>query len=141
MPNLDGVFIPVTTPFRGDDVAPERLQANLQKWNATALAGYVVLGSTGEFPMLSGAERDRILVAAREAIPKTKAFIAGTGTNSTLHTIRQSRRAAAGGAETALLITPPYFTKGVSPGAAPVPPYLAGADAPPLPTILYNIPT
>ena len=31
MPNLDGVFIPVTTPFRGDDVAPERLQANLQK--------------------------------------------------------------------------------------------------------------
>src|SRR2546422_9830152 len=97
MPNLDGVFIPVTTPFRGDDVAPERLQANLQKWNATALAGYVVLGSTGEFPMLSEAERDRILVAAREAIPKTKAVIAGTGSNSTLHTIRQSRRGAAGG--------------------------------------------
>src|SRR3989441_9836186 len=117
MPNLDGVFIPVTTPFRGDDVAPERLQANLQKWNATALAGYVVLGSTGEFPMLSEAERDRILVAAREAIPKTKAFIAGTGTNSTLHTIRQSRRAPPVGAGAAVGITPPYLTQGVSPGA------------------------
>src|SRR3989442_6355241 len=107
MPNLECVCIPFTLPLRGDDVAPERLQANLQKWNATALAGYVVLGSTGEFPMLSEAERDRILVAAREAIPKTKAFIAGTGTNSTLHTIRQSRRAAAVRAGDALLDTPP----------------------------------
>src|SRR3989441_6898893 len=139
MPNLDGVFIPVTTPFRGDDVAPERLQANLQKWNATALAGYVVLGSTGEFPMLSGAERDRILVAAREAIPKTKAFIAGTGTNSTLHTIRQSRRAAEGGADAAIVITPPYFQKGVSQGAAQVPPHLAVADAAPNPLMIYNL--
>src|SRR3989454_8476500 len=117
MPNLDGVFIPVTTPFRGEDVAPERLQANLQKWNATALAGYVVLGSTGEFPMLSEAERDRILVAAREAIPKTKAFIAGTGTNSTLHTIRQSRRAPEGGAGAAAVVTPHHFPEGVSQGA------------------------
>src|SRR3989338_8946905 len=94
MPSVEGVFIPVTTPFRGDDVAPERLQANLQKWNATALGGYVVLGSTGEFPMLSEAERDRVLAAAREAIPRDKTFIAGTGTNSTLHTIRQSKRGA-----------------------------------------------
>jgi len=51
--SFDGVFIPVTTPFSGDDVAPARLAANLRKWNATPLAGYVVLGSTGEFPMLS----------------------------------------------------------------------------------------
>src|SRR2546423_13397012 len=95
MRELEGVLVPVTTPFRGDDVAVEGLQANLQKWNATALAGYVVLGSTGEFPMLGEAERDRILGASREAIPKEKAVIAGTGTNSTLHTIRQSRRGAA----------------------------------------------
>src|SRR5438093_6000540 len=124
MPNLDGVFIPVTTPFRGDDVAPERLQANLQKWNATALAGYVVLGSTGEFPLLSEAERDRILVAVREAIPKTKALIAGTGTNSTLHTIRQSRRAAERGADAASVHTAQYATKGLSQGASRVRHYL-----------------
>src|SRR5213596_1879695 len=140
MPSFDGVFIPVTTPFRGDDVAPERLQANLQKWNATALAGYVVLGSTGEFPMLSEAERDRILEAAREAIPKAKAFIAGTGTNSTLHTIRQTRRAAEVGADAAIVITPHYFTKGFSQGAAQVRHYLSVADASPIPVMLYNFP-
>src|SRR5437867_12957668 len=110
MPSFDGVFIPVTTPFRGDDVAPERLQANLRKWNATPLAGYVVLGSTGEFPMLSEAERDRILTSAREAIPRDRLFLAGTGTDSTLNTIRQTKRAAEIGADAATVATPQHVT-------------------------------
>ena len=140
MPSFDGVFIPVTTPFRGDDVVPERLQANLGQWNATALAGYVVLGSTGEFPMLSETERDRILVAAREAIPRDKTFLAGTGTNSTLHTIRQTKRAAEIGADAAIVITPHYFTKGFAQAAAQVRHYLAVADASPIPVMIYNFP-
>ena len=70
--------------------------------------------------MLSEAERDRILVAAREAIPPAKQFIAGTGTNSTLHTIRQTKRAAEIGADAAIVITPHYFTKGFAPGAAQI---------------------
>jgi 4-hydroxy-2-oxoglutarate aldolase len=118
--SFEGVFVPVTTPFAGDDVAPARLAANLARWNDTPLRGYVVLGSTGEFPMLSEAERDRILVAAREAIPPAKRFIAGTGTNSTLHTIRQTKRAAEIGADAAIVITPHYFTKGFAPGAAQI---------------------
>ena len=65
MRDFHGVYVPVPTPFRGDQVATDRLKANLAKWNATDLAGYVVLGSTGEFPMLSEAERDAVLVAAR----------------------------------------------------------------------------
>src|SRR5439155_1477992 len=68
MADFEGVFVPITTPFRADDVAPERLQSNLRRWNATALKGYVVLGSTGEFPMLSEAERDQILIASRAAM-------------------------------------------------------------------------
>ncbi len=140
MRDFEGVLIPVTTPFRGDDVAVDGLRANLERWNQTALAGYVVLGSTGEFPMLSEAERDRVLVAAREAIPPAKAFIAGTGTNSTLHTIRQTKRAAELGADAAILITPHYFSKGFSPPAAQIRHYLAAADASPIPIMIYNFP-
>lgn len=140
MISLDGVLIPVTTPFRGDDVAPERLQANLQRWNATALAGYVVLGSTGEFPLLSEIERDRILAAARAAIPREKAFVAGTGANSTLHTIRQTRRAAELGADAAIVITPHYFTKAFAPAAAQIRHYLTVAEASPIPLMIYNFP-
>src|SRR5439155_1645224 len=123
--DFHGVYVPVPTPFRGDQVATDRLKANLAKWNATDLAGYVVLGSTGEFPMLSEAERDAVLVAAREAIPRGKAFLAGTGANSTLHTIRQTKRAAEIGADAAIVITPHYFTKGFAQAGAQVRHYVA----------------
>ena len=140
MSDFDGVFIPVTTPFRGEDVAPDQLAANLRRWHAAPLRGYVVLGSTGEFPMLSEAERDRVLVAAREAVPREKVLIAGTGTNSTLNTVRQTKRAAEIGADAAIVITPHYFTKGFSQAAAQIRHYLAVADASPVPIMLYNFP-
>lgn len=140
MSRFEGVFVPVTTPFRGDDVAPDRLQVNLGKWNATALAGYVVLGSTGEFPMLSESERDRILASAREAIPRDKAFIAGTGANATLHTIRQTKRAAELGADAAIVITPHYFTRAFAQPAAQIRHYLTVAEASPIPVMIYNFP-
>jgi 4-hydroxy-2-oxoglutarate aldolase len=140
MPSYDGVLIPVPTPFRGDDVAVDALRDNLARWNQTALTGYVILGSTGEFPMLSEAERDRVLVAAREAIPRDRAFIAGTGTNSTLHTIRQTKRAADLGADAAIIITPHYFTKGFAQAAAQIRHYRAVADAAPIPIMIYNFP-
>jgi len=138
--DFHGVYVPVPTPFRGDEIAVERLKSNLARWNETPLSGYVVLGSTGEFPMLSEAERDAVLVAARAAIPGDKAFIAGTGTNSTLHTIRQTKRAAEIGADAAIVLTPHYFTKGFSQPAAQVRHYLAVAEASPIPILLYNFP-
>lgn len=140
MPELEGVFIPVPTPFRGEDVAVDRLKANLARWNQTALAGYVLLGSTGEFPLLSEAEKDRVLLAAREAIGRDKVFIAGTGTESTEGTIRQTRRAAAIGADVAIVVTPNYYKKGFSQPAAQIRHYLAVADVSPIPLMIYNIP-
>jgi 4-hydroxy-2-oxoglutarate aldolase len=140
MPSFEGVFVPVPTPFRGDDIAHERLAANLERWNATKLAGYVVLGSTGEFPMLSDAERERVLETARRAIPRDKLFLAGTGANSTLHTIRQTKRAAEIGADAAIVVTPHYFTKAFTHPANQVRHYLAVADASPIPVMIYNYP-
>jgi 4-hydroxy-2-oxoglutarate aldolase len=137
---LDGVFIPVTTPYRGDDVATERLAGNLRAWSATDLAGFVVLGSTGEFPMLSDEERERVLAAAREAIPRGKMFLAGTGADSTRHTIARTKRAAELGADIAIVVTPHYFTKPFANQAAQVRHYHAVADGSPIPVMLYNYP-
>jgi 4-hydroxy-2-oxoglutarate aldolase len=137
---LDGVFIPVTTPYRGDDVATERLAGNLRAWSATDLAGFVVLGSTGEFPMLSDEERERVLAASREAIPRGKIFLAGTGADSTRHTIARTKRAAEFGADVAVVVTPHYFTKPFANQAAQVRHYHAVADGSPIPVMLYNYP-
>jgi 4-hydroxy-2-oxoglutarate aldolase len=138
--DLTGVFIPVPTPYRGDAVATDRLQSNLAAWNQTGLAGYVLLGSTGEFPLLSEAERDAVLVAARAAIPRDKLMIAGTGRDSTLLTIRQTRRAAEIGADAAIVVTPHYFTKAFSQPGAQIRHYLAVAEASPIPIAIYNFP-
>ena len=140
MRELDGVFIPVPTPYRGEAVATDRLKDNLLRWNQTRLAGYVMLGSTGEFPMLSDVERDAVLVAAREAIPRDRAMIAGTGSNATLQTIRQTKRAAEIGADAAIVITPHYFTKMFAHPAAQIRHYLSVAEASPIPIVLYNFP-
>ncbi len=140
MREFEGVFIPVPTPFRGEEVAPERLKANLWRWNQTDLAGYVILGSTGEFPLLTEAERDRVLVAAREAIPGEKAFIAGTGADSTQITIHRTKRAAEIGAAAAIVITPHYYKKSFAHPQAQIRHYLAVADASPIPVLLYNFP-
>ena len=140
MRELEGILIPVPTPFRGDEVAVDRLRANLQRWNQTDLAGYVVLGSTGEFPLLTEAEKDHVLASAREAISRDKAFLAGTGAESTQLTLRQTRRAAELGADAALVITPNYYKKSLSNPAAQIRHYLAVAEASPIPVLLYNFP-
>jgi 4-hydroxy-2-oxoglutarate aldolase len=140
MREISGVLIPVPTPFRGETVATDRLKSNLERWNETGLDGYVVLGSTGEFPLLSEAERDAALVAAREAVPRDRLMIAGTGRDSTLLTIRATRRAAEIGADAAIVITPHYFTKAFAQPAAQIRHYLAVAEASPIPILLYNFP-
>ena len=45
---LSGVFAPVVTPFRSDELALDDLRFNLKKLNETELAGYLALGSNGK---------------------------------------------------------------------------------------------
>lgn len=59
--NVSGVFTPMVTPFKGDRVLFHGLIDNVEKMNQTALAGYFVLGTNGEFKSLSVAERIDVL--------------------------------------------------------------------------------
>src|ERR687898_1421744 len=91
---LRGVYAPVITPFRGDDVDLPAFAGNLARYGRTGLAGVVILGSNSEAPLLDDEESERILEAARPAVPSTQLLIAGTGRESTRGTIAASRRAA-----------------------------------------------
>jgi len=139
MVSFEGVFPPVLTPFRGDDVAYDKLAANLRRLDEHPLAGYVVLGSTGEFPLLSEPEKERVIATAREAVPSGKLLVAGTGGESTSAAIRLTRRAAELGADAAIVITPCYYKGAMKPPAL-IRHYRAVADAAPIPIVLYNFP-
>jgi len=136
---LEGILPPVLTPFRGEEVALDRLAQNLERLNREPLNGYVVLGSTGEFPLLGEGEKERVIATAREHVPTDRCLVAGTGGESTGATVRLTKRAAALGADAALVITPSYF-KSMMKAPALLRHYRTVADQSPVPVLLYNFP-
>jgi len=137
---LSGAYSPIPTPFNANGVvAHDRLAENIARWSKTSLAGLLVLGSNGEFTYLSDEEKLEALKTARQAIPKDKLFIAGTGCDSTRATLELTEQAAAIGADVAMLITPSYYPSKMD-GHAMRRHYLELADRLPLPILLYNMP-
>jgi len=137
--NLSGVLLPLTTPFDGGAVAPAKLAANIARFETHDLAGYLLLGSTGEAALLDEDEKVAVLAAARRVIPKAKTMMAGVGLESTAATVRLARRAAEAGADVLLVITPAFFRARVSTDAL-VRHFTSVADASPVPILLYNVP-
>jgi 4-hydroxy-2-oxoglutarate aldolase len=138
--DFSGVFPALTTPFEADgSVSLADLKHNIHKYNATDLAGYVVLGSTGESVLLKPAEMDGILVTVKEAAAKGKKLIAGTGAESTAETIERTKRAAELGYHAALVKTPHYYKPSYKPEVL-VAHYRRVADESPIPVLLYSVP-
>ena len=99
--------------------------------------GVVVNGTTGEASTLSEDERVALIRAALEAIGDRGTVVAGTGTNSTAHSIELTRQAVEAGAHAVLVVTP-YYNK--PPQRAIVEHFKAVAAATDRPVIAYNIP-
>jgi 4-hydroxy-2-oxoglutarate aldolase len=138
--DLRGIYPAITTPFAADgSVALDDLTHNVRRYNTTDVAGYTVMGSTGEAVMLTPVETDAVLATAKEAADASKRLIAGTGAESTAETIRRTRRAAELGYHAALVKTPHYYKPAYRPEVY-LAYYRAVADASPIPVILYSIP-
>jgi 4-hydroxy-tetrahydrodipicolinate synthase len=99
--------------------------------------GVVVNGTTGEASTLSEEERVGLIRAAVEAIGDRATVVAGTGTNSTAHSIHLTERAHEAGAHAVLVVTP-YYNK--PPPRGIVEHFKAVAAATDRPVIAYNIP-
>ncbi len=137
---LQGIFPPLTTPFDGSGaLALDRLRENIRRYNATRLAGYVVIGSTGESALLTHEEVERVWAAAKEATDDDKILIAGTGVDSTAETIERTNRAAALGYHAALVKTPHYYKPQMTPQVL-IEHYQRVADAARIPVLLYSVP-
>jgi 4-hydroxy-2-oxoglutarate aldolase len=137
---LQGVLAPLTTPFRKDgSLALDQLTSNVARYNRTRLAGYVVVGSTGESVLLSANEVERVWAAVHEAAAPEKILVAGTGVETTAETISRCRRAAEIGYQ-AVLVKPPHYFKSAMTSEALERHYRSVADSSPVPVVLYNIP-
>jgi 4-hydroxy-2-oxoglutarate aldolase len=138
--NVSGIFPALTTPFEADgSVSLSGMKHNIGLYNRTGLAGYVVLGSTGESVLLSREEADLLLAAVKEAAAPGKILIAGTGAESTSETIARTKRAAGLGYQAALVKTP-YYYKPIYRAEHFIQHYRAVADVSPIPILLYSVP-
>jgi 4-hydroxy-2-oxoglutarate aldolase len=138
--NLRGVLIPFPTPFDKDgEVDARALCENVEHWNATGVAGYVALGSTGERVHLGERERAAVVEAARACVARGMSFVVGVGEQSTRGTTAEVKQVAKAGADAVLVLTP-HFYRGALTQEALFGHFAAVADDSPVPVILYNIP-
>ena len=138
-PSLEGIFVALTTPFEGDRVAPDRIAANVGRLNATGVAGYLVLGSTGESVSLTDAESLALVEAVVGAAAPGKKVLVGTAREWTKGTIDFTASLPARGVD-AVLVRPPSYFKSKMTREALRAHYLAVAEASRYPVLVYNMP-
>lgn len=138
---MHGILPPIPTIFRATDGAVDEraMSANVARWMNTGLAGIVALGSNGEAAHLDEDESDRVVAAVRDAVPRDRRLVVGTGRESTIAVIRASQRAASLGADAVLVRTPSFYKSQMTPEAL-IAHFRAIADACPVPVLLYNLP-
>ena len=141
MAEITGVISAMLTPFTSD-VGPvdyEWLPGYMRFLEAGGLHGVLTLGTTGEGPSMSIAERERVLEIVLEH-RGGMAVLAGTGCAALTDTIALSNYALVHGAD-AVLVMPPFYIKGPS-EIGVLSYYRALCDALPADAkvLLYNIP-
>ena len=143
-PAIRGALTALVTPFTIDGAIDEGAFRRLVRWQVLAgIDGIVPCGTTGEAPTLTAEERDRLIALTVEMVAERPsrdrvAVVAGTGTNDTAATIAATRRAAALGADAALVVAP-YYNR---PDSRMLEAHFrAVADEGELPIVVYNVPS
>ena len=135
---LSGVFAPVVTPFVAEGVSLDDLTFNLRKLSQTNLAGYLALGSNGEFRSLTDREQIQVLEVFAEE-KGDKVVMVGTACESTRQTIEKSKVASEMGFDYVSVLSPGYFARRMD-GATLQRHYETIADSVDVPVLLYNAP-
>jgi 4-hydroxy-tetrahydrodipicolinate synthase len=134
----EGAFAPVPTPLNGaDQFDPKALRAHLAWLAAEGLQGALILGTNGEFPSFSLAERRSVAEAAAGAGSGLKLLLNVGG--CALPEVLELAELGAGLGYAALLCPPPfYFRAAPTEGLAAF--FKRLLDASRLPLLLYHIP-
>jgi 4-hydroxy-tetrahydrodipicolinate synthase len=136
--DIRGSICALATPFAADGALDLPAFGRLLDYQlAGGTQALVVAGSTGEAHMLEHLEFDRLLAFAVERIAGRVPVIAGTGEAGTAKTVALTQRAAALGADAALVVVP-YYVRPTQEGLHRH--FLEVAEHGGLPLLLYNVP-
>ena len=131
---LKGCGTALFTPFKDGKVDEAAFAATVRRQVEAGIHFLVPLGTTGETPCLSVAERQRVLALARENAPG-KTLLVGGGTNSLTATLESMAQLPDADA---YLIVVPYYNKPNQTGLYEY--YKAVAGSTDKPIVIYNVP-
>ena len=136
---LEGLHIPLTTPFHPDGrLNPHKLAANVLRYSLTPAAGLIILGPSGEPTLLSDDETREALRTAAEAASPEKILVAGIARDSVHSTLDLATFAADQNYDAVLI--PVSAVLALSQTAALLTFFRAIADRSPLPLVLLSTP-
>lgn len=133
-----GIHTAIVTPFSGERIDTAAYKHLLDIQLNSSVSGVVVLGTTGESPTVSEKEKEKLISISAEMLSGKKALTVGCGSNDTSKAIEKVKKAAALGAEYALVVVP-YYNKPSERGILRH--YLTVAESSPIPVIIYNVPS
>lgn len=137
--SLHGIVPPTVTAFQEDESVDYETTAEHARFVVDRGAhGVFPLGTNGEFPLLSGAERDRVVDAVVDEVGGEVPVIAGVGAPSTYQTVAHAEHAESVGADGIVVVTPYYYPLDRE-GALEH--YRRVAEAVSLPVYIYHIPS
>lgn len=135
---LEGIFLPLTTPFYPDGrLYVRKLEHNIDRYSRTPAAGMFVLGSAGEAEGLTDDEVRTVLMNAIGAAAKTKVMIAGVGRASVFASLALTEMAATADYD-AVAVRAPEFFADPSMRTEVITYFQAIADRSPLPVVLIS---
>jgi 4-hydroxy-tetrahydrodipicolinate synthase len=132
-----GTGVALVTPFLGDEsVDYPALEQIIDHVIEGGVDYLVALGTTGETPTLTAAEKKAVLAFILEKAKGRVPVVAGVGGNNTKEVVAQVQELPAGVA--GILSVSPYYNKPAQSGIFAH--FAAIAEATELPIILYNVP-
>jgi len=105
---LEGCYTAIITPFNTDGVDHDGLDALVAFQIKNGISGVLAAGTTGESPVLSWDEHNRVIEAVARSTRGKCRCIAGTGSNNTRESLAATEHAVKAGVEAVLLVDPYY---------------------------------
>ena len=103
-----GCYTALITPFQRDAVNEEGLNRLIDFQIESGITGILAVGTTGESPVLSWEEHNKVIEIVAKKTREKCLCIAGTGSNNTKEAIVASKHAIEAGADAVLLVDPYY---------------------------------
>jgi 4-hydroxy-tetrahydrodipicolinate synthase len=107
--HVRGVYTAIATPFDNNgDIDWPAFEKLLTMQMAGGIDGVVLFGTTGESPTLTVQEKLSLIRKAKAFCKTNLQIMAGAGGNNTQQSIEMAKLAVDAGADTLLIVTPPY---------------------------------